>query len=104
MTEAERLQQENNDLLRQLLQRGGNNPGGGPPGTGSPTVRWWDTDLFKGLKVTVKEFDRALGQSNTSLHTFSKYNYAVEGLTTAIGTLVTKTGTAGTVLSTSLNL
>jgi len=105
--EAERLQQENNDLLRQLLRGGGNNPGGGPPGTGSPpknTFRWLETDLFANLKVTVKEFDRALDQSNTSLHTFSKYNYAVAGLTTAIGTLVTKTGTAGTVLSKSLNL
>jgi len=104
MSETDRKLDRLIELTEEQMRGRGNNPGGAPPGTGSPTVRWWDTDLFKDLKVTVKEFDRALDQSNTSLHTFSKYNYAVEGLTTAIGTLVTKTGTAGTVLSKSLNL
>ena len=86
----ERLAQENNELLREALlgrRGGGGNMFGGSPGSGPPTTKWWETDLFKDLKVTVKEFDRALDQSNTSLHTFSKYNNSVAALTTSLGTL-----------------
>ena len=93
MNEMERQLQENNELLKEVLlgrRGGGGNMFGGSPGSGPPTTKWWETDLFKDLKVTVKEFDRALDQSNTSLHTFSKYNNSVAALTTSLGTLTSE--------------
>ena len=93
MNELERQVQETNELLKEVLRGrrgGGGNMFGDSPGSGSPTTKWLNSDIFKDIKDTVKEFDRALGQSNTSLQTFSKYNNSVAALTTSLGTLTSE--------------
>ena len=70
-------------------ERGGSRRSGPavPPNTARSSTFFDTSSLFTDLTRSVKDFDRALDQSNTSLHTFTKYNYAVEGLTKSLTTL-----------------
>ena len=87
MSEMERQLAELIELMRE--ERGGSRRSGpaGPPNTARSSTFFDTSSLFTDLTRSVKDFDRALDQSNTSLHTFTKYNYAVEGLTKSLTTL-----------------
>ena len=87
MSEMERQIAELIELMKE--ERGGSRRSGpaGPPNTARSSTFFDTSSLFSDLTRSVKDFDRALDQSNTSLHTFTKYNYAVEGLTKSLTTL-----------------
>jgi hypothetical protein len=87
MSETERQLAELIELMKE--ERGGgrrSSPAGSPNTAGSSTL-FNTSNLFTDLTRSVREFDRALDQSNTSLHTFTKYNYAIEGLTKSLTTV-----------------
>jgi len=87
MSETERQLAELIELMKE--ERGGgrrSSPAGSPNTAGSSTL-FNTSNLFTDLTRSVREFDRALDQSNNSLHTFSKYNYAIEGLTKSLTTV-----------------
>ena len=87
MSETERQLAELIELMKE--ERGGSRRSGpaGPPNTARSSTFFDTSSLFSDLTRSVKDFDRALDQSNTSLHTFTKYKYAVEGLTKSLTTL-----------------
>ena len=85
------------DLLRRLVEMAEEDRRGGSRRNPSRISESGDGfDFFKNLKdasepfkQSLKDFDRALSDSNTSLHTFSKYTYAADNGLAAITRLAT---------------
>ena len=92
MSETDRKLDRIAELLEEQIRGGGS----GGSGRSLPRDPSGGFDFFKNLKdasepfkQSLKDFDRALSDSNTSLHTFSKYTYAADNGLAAITRLAT---------------